>query len=182
MNVQTRVAGLLKNPRAEWLVVAAERDGIQAIYRNYVSMLAAVPAVCLLLRLAEVAPATALAVAISHYVAALVSPLIAAVILERLAPRFDSAGNTVQAFKLTAYASTPTWLAGVFYLFNALTPLTVIGVLYAIYLFYLGLPVLMGTPPDRVVPFMVVAALVLVVLNIVLRSITSTMGVPSYGL
>ena len=182
MNVQTRVAGILKNPRAEWQVIAAERDDVQAIYRGYIALLAAVPAVCLLLRLAEVAPATALAVAVSHYVAALVSPLLAAVILERLAPRFDSSGTTLQALKLTAYASTPVWLAGVFYLFSALTPLTVLGVLYAIYLFYLGLPILMGTPADKLVPFMVVAALVLIVLNIALRFVAAVLGMPSYGL
>jgi uncharacterized membrane protein YvlD (DUF360 family) len=39
----------------------------------------------------------------------------------------------------------------------------------------------MKTPHDKVVPFMLVAALVIVVLNIVLRSIVAVFGFPTYG-
>ena len=73
------------------------------------------------------------------------------------------------------------WVAGVLYLLLALTPLALLAALYAIYLFYVGLPVLLKTPYDKVVPFMVVAAIVVVVLNIVLRSILSVSGLPMYG-
>jgi uncharacterized membrane protein YvlD (DUF360 family) len=80
-----------------------------------------------------------------------------------------------------AYASTPVWVAGVCYVMLLLAPLVMIATLYAIYLLYLGMPVLMKTPYDKVVPFMVVAALVIVVLNVVLRSIVAVFGFPAYG-
>ena len=102
-------------------------------------------------------------------------------VLEKLAPRFQSSGSTARALKLVAYASTPVWVAGVFYLLLMLAPLALIAALYAMYLFYLGVPVLMKTPYDKVVPFMVVAALVIVVLNIVLRWIVAVFGFPTYG-
>lgn len=188
-NLQTRVKGILVNPSAEWLAIAAEPDDVAAIYRNYIVFLAAIPAISIFLGLTifgvplfgRYGISTALGSAVAMYVSSLVAPFIAAVVLEKLAPRFQSSGSTARALKLVAYASTPVWVAGVLYLLLMLAPLAMIAVLYAMYLFYLGVPVLMKTPYDKVVPFMVVAALVIVVLNIVLRSIVAVFGFPTYG-
>lgn len=38
--------------------------------------------------------------------------------------------------------------------------------LYAVYLFYLGLPPVMHTPGDKVIPYMVIAAIVIFVINL----------------
>ncbi len=46
---------------------------------------------------------------------------------------------------------------------------------YAVYLFYLGLPILMQTPADKVVPFMVVSAVVVVVLTVVVGAILAAL-------
>jgi uncharacterized membrane protein YvlD (DUF360 family) len=188
-NLQRRVKGILANPRAEWLAIAAEPDDVAAIYRNYIVLLAAIPAISMFLALTifGIPPfrrygiSTALGSAVAMYVSSLVAPFIAALVLEKLAPRFQSSGSTARALKLVAYASTPVWVAGVFYLLM-LEPLVVIAALYAMYLFYLGVPVLMKTPYDRVVPFMVVAALAIVVLNVVLRWIVTIFSVPMYGI
>jgi hypothetical protein len=188
-SLQKRVTGILTNPRAEWIAIAAEPDDVAALYRNYIVVLAAIPAVSMFLGLTIIGMpllgrygvTSALASAIAMYVSSLVAPFIAAVVIEKLAPRFASTGNTAQALKLVAYSSTPVWVAGVFYLVLVLAPLALIAALYAIYLFYLGLPVMMRTPYDKVVPFMVVAAIAVVVLNVVLRAIVSLLGVPTYG-
>ena len=50
-NLQTRVKGILTNPRAEWSAIAAEPDDVAAIYRNYIVFLAAIPAICMFLGL-----------------------------------------------------------------------------------------------------------------------------------
>jgi hypothetical protein len=188
-DLQTRVKGILTNPRAEWLTIAAEPDDVAAIYRNYIVFLAAIPAISMFLGLTifgvplfgRYGISTALGSAVAMYISSLVAPFIAAVVLEKLAPRFQSSGSTAQALKLVAYASTPVWVAGVCYVLLTLAPLAVIAALYAVYLLYVGVPVLMKTPHDRVVPFMVVAALVIVVLNVVLRSIVAVFGFPTYG-
>jgi hypothetical protein len=188
-DLRTRVKGILTNPRAEWLTIAAEPDDVAAIYRNYIVFLAAIPAISMFLGLTifgvplsgRYGISTALGSAVAMYISSLVAPFIAAVVLEKLAPRFQSSGSTAQALKLVAYASTPVWVAGVCYVLLTLAPLAVIAALYAVYLLYVGVPVLMKTPHDRVVPFMVVAALVIVVLNVVLRSIVAVFGFPTYG-
>src|SRR5262245_47663078 len=139
-NLQTRVVGILTNPRAEWLKIAAEPDDAAALYRNYNVVLAAVPAGCVLLGLAifgvplfgRFGLSLALRSAIGLYVSALVAPLVVAVVLEQLAPKFSSSGSTARALKLVAYASTPWWLSGVFYLVLLLSPLALIAALYGI--------------------------------------------------
>src|SRR5206468_2503108 len=95
----------------------------------------------------------ALGGAITAYVRTLISVLIAAVIIEKLAPSFSAHGDTAQALKLVAYACTPVWLAGVFYLIWFLwAPASLIAAIYAIYLFYLGVGPVMKTPADKVIP------------------------------
>jgi hypothetical protein len=73
------------------------------------------------------------------------------------------------------------WVAGIFNISLALAPLIIIAVLYAIYLFFLGLPSVMKTPPDQVVPFMAIAAIAILVLNLVLTFFIGGLGIRSYG-
>lgn len=186
MNLQKRVVGILTNPTGEWEAIAAEKDDIASIYRNYIALLAAIPAVCIFLGLSMMGGPlfgfrTALRTGIATYVSGLIAPIIAAVVIERLAPKFRSSGNTVQALKLVAYASTPMWIAGIFYLFLTLAPLVAIAGLYAIYLFYLGLPPVMKTPLETVAPFMAVSVITILVVYITLSYAIRVFGLPYYA-
>ncbi len=182
MNLQNRVKNILLQPASEWPVIAAEPTDVMGLYRNYILILAAIPAVALFLSIATFFPVGALTGAIASYVITLVSAFLAAVIIEKLAPSFGSSGDTTQALKLVAYASTPSWLAGIFRIVWFISPLAaLIGGLYAIYLFYLGLPVLMNTPKDKVIPYMLVSALVIIVITVVLGGIMAAMGFMAGG-
>jgi hypothetical protein len=66
---------------------------------------------------------TAITTGVVVFVQTLVAPLVAAIVIERLAPRFNSSGSTVDALKLVAYASTPFWVGSVIYLVIYLAPL-----------------------------------------------------------
>jgi hypothetical protein len=187
--LKKRVIGIITEPMHEWRVVESERDDIASVYRNYIVPLAAIPAIALFIGMGIVGVPfvgrfgiiTALSSAIFVYLTNLVSPLIAAVVIEKLAPKFKSSGTFVEALKLVAYASTPMWLASVLYVFLYLSPLVLAGAVYAIYLFYLGLPAMMKTPPDNVVPYMVVSAIVLLLVNMLLALLRTLLGMPSYG-
>jgi hypothetical protein len=62
-----------------------------------------------------------------------------------------------------------------------LAALGIIAALYAVYLFYLGLPVVMATPADKVIPYMVVSALVIIVVSLILASVAAAIaGVGSF--
>ena len=191
MDLQARVKHILTQPAIEWRAIADERTDVPSLLRNYAAPLSAIPAVCRWLGMSIIGTGvpffgtyrsgvvSGLANAIVGWVFGLVGAWIAAVIIEKLAPSFASRGNTTEALKLVVYASTPVWLAGVFSLVPALGVLTLIAALYALYLFYLGLPVVMHTPGDRVVPYMVVSALVIVCVMVVIGLVTATLTLGS---
>jgi hypothetical protein len=194
MNLQARVKAILTTPATEWPVIAGEPTDVLSLYRNYIFILAAIPAVCQFLGqvliglpfLGRMSPGGALVGAVLTYVVSLVSVYLAAWVIERLAPNFSSSGDTAQALKLVAYASTPVWVAGVLKLIPALGVLVIIAGIYSIYLCYLGMTPVMKTPADKVVVYMIVSALVVIVIQIVLGmvigSLALTGAMSSYGM
>ena len=95
--------------------------------------------------------------------------------------RFKASGGVREAVALVAYASTPIWLAGIFYMFVPLAPFVLVGTLYAIYLFYLGVGPVMKTPADKVIPYMLLSALAIIVVWIILGLLMAAMGFISGG-
>jgi hypothetical protein len=66
-------------------------------------------------------------------------------------------------------------MAGIFYLLPALGgTATLVGVLYGIYLFALGLPRVLHTPREQLVPFMLVCAIALLVINLLLAALLTS--------
>ena len=184
-SLQTRVANLLTKPADEWRVIASESATVEGLMRNYAAPLAAIPAIGIFIGYTIVGVSVPLLGTIRYgivrgfvsaclaFVFALVGAWINAIVVEKLAPTFQSRGDTAQALKLVVYAMTPVWLAGILNLVPLLGILGIVAGLYAIYIFYLGLPVLMGTPADKVVPYMVVSALVIIVVSVVFGSIAA---------
>ena len=172
----TRVTNILTKPNQEWGVIAGESTSVAALYSGYIVILAAIPVLASFIQMAffsmgmfRVALTYALIAMIVSYVLSLGGVYLAAVIIEKLAPNFQSQGDTLQALKLVAYANTAIWVAGVFGLLPFLGVLGVIaGGIYSIYLFYLGLPVMMKTPQDKVIPYMIVAAVVIIIIQVVI--------------
>jgi hypothetical protein len=183
--LKDRVIKILTNPKAEWPVIEAESTDVAKLYREYIAILAAIPAICSFIGLSligvtmpfvgtfRIGVASGLAHVIVQYALALVGVYVSALIIDKLAPSFESKPDQLQALKLVAYASTPAWLAGVFNIIPALGIIGLLISLYAIYLFYLGLPVLMKTPQAKVIPYMVVAAIVVIVVTVVFNMIAA---------
>ena len=78
-------------------------------------------------------------------------------LIAALAVRFDSLDDETAALKLTLFSVLPFWTAGALNVFPVLHILVVIFGLYCIYIFYHGLPVLLETPSDKVLPFALLA-------------------------
>ena len=187
MKLQTRVINILTKPKEEWPVISAEQTSVGALYAGYIVPLAAIPAVCMFLgysvfgaaipfsRAFGFGPAYWLSQAIASYVLGLVGVYIGAFVIQKLAPTFQSEANFLQALKLVAYGSTPMWIAGVFNLIPPLAILTILASLYGIYLFYLGVTPMMKTPSDKVIPFMIVSAIVIIVVSIVVSLLTGAL-------
>ena len=66
---------------------------------------------------------------------------------------------------------TPIWLAGVFALIPGLGFLRFLALLYGVYIFWLGLPILMKPPSDRTGPYALAAIVSAIILSIVVAAI-----------
>ncbi|MGY6570443.1 MAG: Yip1 family protein [Salinarimonas sp.] len=171
MKLITRAAAIIARPRTEWPRIAQEEPNIAAIYLGYVMPLAAIPAIASALGASLIGielpgmgvirmePGQAFVSGAFQYAMQLLTVYVMALVLAWLAPRFGGRGERAAAFKVIAYAWTPAWLAGVFSLTPALSPLTLLG-LYGVYLIHTGLPVVMNVPQRRAL--MVTALLILI--------------------
>jgi hypothetical protein len=187
MDLQTRAKNILTQPAAEWPVIASESSDVASLLRDYAAPLSAVPAICRWLGMSiigvslpfmgtyRVGLIRGFANAVVSWVLGLVGAWLAALVIEKLAPTFQSRGDTAQALKLVVFASTPVWIAGVLNIIPALGVLVILAALYAVYLCYVGVPTVMHTPPDKVVPYMVVSALVMIVVSVVVGAVAGAL-------
>lgn len=178
MDVVTRAKNIMIQPAHEWRVIAGESTNVGSLLRDYAAPLSGVAAICQWLGLSVLFGVggigfvrTAISAVVS-WLLGLLSLWVAAIVIENLAPSFGSRSSTVQALKLVVYASTPLWIVGILTLVPLLGALFIVGVIYAIYLVYLGLPSVLDTPRDRVVPYMVTSAVIVFIANFVVRAAT----------
>jgi hypothetical protein len=187
MNLQERVIRILKQPRQEWAVIEPEPTDVATMYKSYIIPLAAIPAVCLFVGYIVFGMpffgrdvGLALRSAVIQFVMTLVGVFVGAFVVSKLAPTFASRDNQEQAVKLVAYAFTPVWVAGVLNLIPFLGVFILFAMLYCIYLFYLGLPILMKTPAEKVIPYMLVSVVVIIVVNVILGLVMGLAGGMGY--
>ncbi|MFO8235343.1 MAG: Yip1 family protein [Bacteroidales bacterium] len=113
--------------------------------------------------------------AISYFLSMLAGLYISAVVISELAPKFESTKDYNASLKLIVYSSTAALCAAVI---TALHPgLSFIGLfgLYSIYLFWIGLPKILGTPEEKRIGLVLISALIILaitfILNFILQSI-----------
>ena len=87
--------------------------------------------------------------------------------------------NSDRMLKLMAYASTASWVSGIFLIIPALSVLALVGGLYSLYLLFIGLPVMMKAPQDKAVGYTVAAILCAIVVFFVVGLVTARIG--GYG-
>ena len=187
MDLQTRVVNILTQPQTEWTVIASESTDVATLYKSYIMVLAAIPPAAAYIGMMvfgislplmgryRVGVVQGFTSAVVQYVLSLVGVYVASIVIDKLAPTFKSQSDAIQALKLVAYASTASWLAGALSIIPALSPLAIVGGLYGIYLFYLGVAPLMKTPSDKVIPYMVVSAVVVIVVMFVTGVVATAM-------
>jgi hypothetical protein len=174
MNIVARVQNILLRPQSEWLIIDSERTDPKTLYTSYICILALVPAAATLISTAFVASffggrigmGVVLGAAIMQYLLTLLMVFVVAFIADALAPGFDGRKDLNQALKLTAYAMTAAWVAGIFAIIPLLGwLLAVAGAFYSLYLFYLGAPVLMKVPQEKTIAYTVVVVLVAIIIG-----------------
>ena len=172
-----RVKNIILKPKEEWPVIEGEQASISGLYMKYALILAAIPALATFLRATlfgygafgfSYRPSfgSALSMAISQYVMALVGVAILAFIADFIVTKFDGTANRISAFKLAIYSATASWLAGVFMAVPGLSILGLLG-LYSLYLLYTGLTPLMKVPAEKAMACTAVIAIAAIVLSLI---------------
>ncbi|MDR6523674.1 hypothetical protein J2789_006375 [Variovorax paradoxus] len=179
MNLVERVQAILLKPKATWPEIDAEPADAASLYKNYVMILALIPALASFIGLSligvgafgvslRVPLASGLANMIVGYVLSLVMVFVLALIIDAMAPTFEGSRSQIGALKLSAYASTAAFVGGVFSLLPSLSVLGALAALYGIYLLYTGLPVLMKCPPDKAIAYTAVVVVCAIVGGVVI--------------
>lgn len=176
-----RVKRLLLTPHQEWRMIDTEQTTPLELYRQYVAPLAAIgPAAATLGWLVFGQRASfaegfgqVFAWAVVLYLLTLGGVYVLALIIDALAPNFDGTRDQVQALKVAAYSSTASWVAGIFNLVPALSWLGFLG-LYSLYLLYVGLPLLMKSPEEKGLAYLIVVMFASIVLFLVIGLVAGT--------
>lgn len=186
MNIVQRVKDILFKPKETWSEIKAEQIGIKELYTSYAVPLAAIPPLATFVGTSllgfsffgfsyRISIGWGISHAVVSYVLSLVGIYVVALIIDALAPNFGSQKNQVQAMKVAVYSVTPSWIAGILMILPALSPLALLLSLYSLYLYYIGLPILMETPQDKSLGYVIVTILVSIVVFILVGVISNTL-------
>ena len=187
MNLIERAKNMLTTPKTEWLVVETETASPQSLLIGYVLPMA------ILASLGKVLGGLVWAGAFGTYffwaavigfVSIVISFYISIYVIDMLAPGFGSEKNINKSAQLVAYSNTPTWIAGLLSFIPVIGfLLVVVGWVYSIYLFYIGLGPLKKTPEDKKVVYMIVAFVIMIAIVFIISAILMAIfgGMIGYG-
>jgi hypothetical protein len=145
-----RVKNILLHPRDEWPKIAAEDSTTLAPHVIYISMVASFGPVAMLLK----SMGASMFLAVFTYAFTFFEVFMLALTVDVLAPSFGGERNFVQSLKLVAYSFTAMWVADIFQLgLQSVVGIVigVVGAIYGLYTFYLGVPVLKKCPPGKAI-------------------------------
>lgn len=175
-----RAKAILLSPRNEWPVIADESTTVADLYKGYILVLAAIPAVFGFIGMARLGFGVGLTSLLVSYAMGLVMVYVMSLIVDALAPTFGGQKNNIQALKVVAYAGTASWVAGVAQIVPFLGILiSLAGAVYSIYLLYLGLPHTMKCPREKAAGYTAVVVIIVIVVGAVIGMVVG--GVTGVG-
>jgi len=190
-----RVKNILLAPNTEWPAIAAEQSSVAQLFTAYVIPLSAFAALMRFLRMSVIGISIpfagtirtpilgGLVGAVVSFAIGLVGIYVFGLLVNALAPTFGAQRDPGQALKVAVYTATPVWVGSVFGLLPMLASLLQLAAaIYAIYLLYLGLPVLMGGPREKAVGYTISLIVCAILLGLVLGAVGAlTGGFGGYG-
>ncbi len=189
-----RAKAILFSPKTEWPVIAERPDTIVSLYTDYLLFLAAIAVGVSFIRDTIIGVATSsgaivrvgviagLGAMVVQYILWLASIFVLGLIVNTLAPSFAGRKNQVQALKTVAYAFTGAAVGSIGEAIPKIGLLIVVGgVLWTLYLFYLGLPIMMKTPAGKALRYAGLTSAAAVALGFAVIEASSANRSASYG-
>jgi hypothetical protein len=189
-----RVKNMILTPKTEWPVVEREPTSIGQLYMTYVAPLALLAAVLAFIHVSLIGVhlpfggtirqpfSIGLTSLVMTLVGAFMGLLIVGFIINVLAPTFDGVRDMRQAVKTAAYAFTPAWVGAVFGLLPAFSTLLQLAAdVYAIYVLYLGLPIMMRGKQEKAAGYTASVVVCTIILGFVIGAVMAGVGIATGG-
>jgi len=190
MSIVERAKNIILKPTDEWNVIASEPATIGGLFTGYAMPLALIPLVSTILftgilgisaadmmGFGDGMPLDLMAIAgmaILSLIVSLVSLLVMGTMVKLVSPSFNGTSDKVQAMKLMAYASTPSWVVALLSWIPFLgAVLGFAAMVYVVYLIYCGLNPVMGVPKEKIAGFTVVIVLIYLVVALIMSGIVA---------
>jgi Yip1 domain len=192
MNLVDRAKNILLSPNTEWDIIRNESPTPSELFTGYAVILAAIPAVAGFIGYSLIGISlggfgnirlpigTAITWTILTYILSLVGVYVLGLIIDALAPSFGSLKDLNSSLKISVYAYTATWVAGIFQIIPSLSFLTALASIYSLVLLYMGLKKVKLVPEDKMVGYFVVTIVVALVLYFVIGAIISSIVFRGY--
>ena len=170
MNLIERVKNIIVTPKTEWEVINREAATPGSLFTSYILPLAIFASLGSVIRYFLTVGCMGtwgfkyvIAGALIAFIAVLLSFYLTALIVDMLAPSFNSEKNLGKSAQLVAYSGTPSYIGGFLSFIPVIGPIISIAAwAYGIYLMYLGIGPLKKTPEDKKVVYLIVAFIILI--------------------
>ncbi len=180
-----RIKLILTTPKEAWLEISAEEKTPKDIVKEYLIYIAAIPAVAQFIGFSIIGTNyplvghirtpffSGLLWAVFSYLLTFVGIYLIVYIINALAPSFQAEKDDKQIFKLIAYSYTPFAVTGIFNIIPSLTIIHVLGFLYGLYVFYIGMPTLLKYPEDKKLSYTIMCGIIIIVVTVIMRGIAN---------
>jgi hypothetical protein len=177
MNLADRIKGILLQPKSEWSKIDSEPGDAGYLISNSVAILAAIAPICTFIGTSiigvggtRVGIGAGLLYAVVYYVLSLIGFFVLGYIIDFLAGTFGARKNLQSAMKVSAYAPTAAWVAGVFNILPALSFLSILG-LYSLYLLYTGIVALMRPASNNALIYTIAVIVCAIIVWVIILAI-----------
>ncbi|WP_271271827.1 Yip1 family protein [Aliamphritea hakodatensis] len=158
------MVGMFHHPKEEWGSIHKERYSIAHVFMAQISILAAIPAVSMFIGTTQIGwsltgndfvkltVGSALSAAVAFYFACWVAVAFIAYSIHWMEKTYGGHVNMNECLILTTFTATPLFMSGLAGLYPMLWFNVLVGLgalCYAVYLLYVGVPVIMEIPEDR---------------------------------
>jgi hypothetical protein len=182
-SVLNNAIALVKDPVGYMTQNKDQTVSVNSLMFNYVAILALIPLVGRLI--ADFAYesshgriAYAIGGSIIAYILDLIAVFVIGYVIWKLAPSFKTSATQEKATMLSAFVYTPVFLIGILSIVPILGYLAVLGLLYGLYILYRGLPIILNTPADKTVMYviavLVVSIIILAIISVVISGLDTT--------
>jgi len=182
-NLVQRVIKILTKPKEEWQVIATEKPEAMKLIGGYALILALIPAVSAFIHYGIIGTtenmgfsdrsiSTGLIEGLTQLFSTVIAIYLLSYIIDWLAPSFESEKNFGKSLQLAVYSNTAMWVSGILIIIPGLRLISILaGLIYSIYLFTNGLPVLKGTNKDKVAGYTALTIIAMIIILSVMEFI-----------